>query len=282
VSILNRSRRLINGAMRPFGLEISRMPPADADSRPISQVMTDRLVADAEIAMRAVAEFFGGTAAATVTQDMVTDFVAQFYAANLQQGPGSSGFNTLMVLFVAARARAPSLILESGTFQGLGSWALRTACPEAQMHCFDLSYENLVYKDNSIHYHQHDWASSPLEFAIPQNALGFFDDHVSHGQRIVEAADLGLKWLVMDDNVPWNTLHRDGLPPTPTISMLLDPTLPAQDELVWVSAGQRMNYRKDEAFNAKVRGLIASYHFVPNLYDETGYQSTPIALVRLR
>jgi hypothetical protein len=149
------------------------------------------------------------------------------------------------------------------------------------MRCYDLTFAHLLYRAPSIQYYEHDWASGP-EFKPSPNSLCYFDDHVNQAQRIREAAERGIRWMVFDDNVSWHTLHRDGLPPIPTVDMVFDELLSDGARLDWVSASRAMHYTRDKAFDLKARSLIARYERVPNLHDATGYPSTPMALVELK
>ena len=56
----------------------------------------------------------------------------------------------------------------------------------------------------------------------------FFDDHVSHVQRINEANQLGIKHIIFDDNYSLEQINVDGWPPIPTVDMCFD------DEKVFV------------------------------------------------
>jgi hypothetical protein len=57
----------------------------------------------------------------------------------------------------------------------------------------------LEYRDNSIHYHEHDWADRPLNININKNHLCYFDDHISQAQRLNEAKRFGFNRIIFDD-----------------------------------------------------------------------------------
>jgi hypothetical protein len=281
LSIKGGVRRALNKVLNPLGFDLNRIPFSDRDSEPASKQMIERMVAGTLPTMRQIAEFFGGTAAAEAAEQNIREFFPLYFGLTLHQTPGSSGFNAALTLFTAARALKPDVIVESGTFEGFGSWALRAGWPDAETHCFDLDFKTLRYRDSAIHYHEHDWASVPLEFRTSDRSLGYFDDHVNQAQRILESAERGLKWLVFDDNVSWHTLHRDGLPPVPTVDMVCDDVLADGERLEWTSKKTRMTYTRNKALDLAVRRTIKRYQRVDNLHDQTGYPSTPMALVEL-
>jgi hypothetical protein len=281
LSIKNKARLAVNRALAPFGLQVSRSASPDRDSRPVSAAMTVEIAKRCTPAMQKVAAFFGGASDSDIVMQQIEQFFDLYGRFSLRQGYGSSGVAALLTLYVSGRAADPALVLESGVFQGFGSWALRAACPRAQMHCYDLTFQHLLYRDETIYYHEKDWTSGDPAFAPSRDSLAYFDDHVNQAQRISEAHERGIRWLIFDDNVSWFTLHRDGLPPIPTVDMVCDESLHDNAELEWMSAARPMRYRRNKAFDLEIRSKIARYERVDNLHNETGYPSTPMALVEL-
>lgn len=137
------------------------------------------------------------------------------------KGIGSSKYTNCFWEYAIAKSMNPQFIIESGTWKGQSSWVFRNACPKAEIHCFDISFNNLKWKDESIIYHEHDWWEIVWD-CPPRNTLVFFDDHISHEQRLVEAIDRGFKYFLFDDNVPTRDMERFKAPPTPTLSQLLE------------------------------------------------------------
>jgi hypothetical protein len=106
---------------------------------------------------------------------------------------------------------------------------------------------------------------------VPEVSLCYFDDHVNHGKRLLEAAERGFTRAIFDDNVPWHALHKDGLPPVPTIDMLFDTSLKDGETLEWVSAGRRLSYVQHAEFTDRARSVVASVERSPRLQQITGY-----------
>lgn len=259
-------RRVINSVLNLVGFQLNRVT---GDSFPISERMWQTGIEKASNAV-----FSGcpiGEADATLSTLHVRDFYSIINGCPIPRAEWGSGFNTLLVLFVVTRILRPSLIIESGTFSGTSAWVFRKACPDAQVHCFDITFDNLRYRDPAITYHSHDWAERPLSFRVVPNSFGFFDDHVNQAKRIVEAQERGIRSLVFDDNVPAHALFRDGLPPVPTVDMLFDDSLRDGEILEWVSVGRKFRYIHDAAFAAHARSLIRRAHKFPELIAATGY-----------
>lgn len=272
----------MNGVLRPLGFEV-RGIVQEGESRPLSQRMRQESQSHITKAIEACPPFFTGLNWAGHIAPLVAEFSELYESRPIRDRDGSCGYNTGVILFIAARLAAPSLILESGTYKGASSWIFRNACPKAEIHCFDLDFSKLVYRDSSIYYHEQDWAKEKLPFAVPADAFAFFDDHVNHAQRVLEAQERGFTRFIADDNVSKHTLHRDGLPPVPTIDMIYDDDLQDGDELEWLSEGRHLRYIHDHGLVTRARNAIIRVVKAPDLLEQTGYRPTTLTtFVELR
>lgn len=77
--------------------------------------------------------------AASRARQAVADFFALYPRRPVLDNSGGSGFNDSLWLFALARALRPELIVESGTHRGHSAWLFRQACPEAEIHSFDIA-----------------------------------------------------------------------------------------------------------------------------------------------
>jgi hypothetical protein len=114
-----------------------------------------------------------------------------------------------------------------------------------------------------------------------ENALCFFDDHISQAQRIEQAYSWGFTDLIFDDNWPAHALHRDGVAPFPTIDMVFDDDL-AEGELIEWKTHAPYRYKTCTADLMAVRAKIAFAQRFPDLLWETGYRAANLTYVRLR
>ena len=141
---------------------------------------------------------------------------------------GGSGYSRMKNLYDMCMRIRPEVIIESGTWKGNSSWVFRNACPDAKIYCYDIDFSNLKWRDKSIQYHEYDitnhtalWGNLDLS-----KTLIFFDDHVSHLERLYWANEHGFKHLLFDDNFSYEQCKHLKNPPTPTLKMLNDDTLP--------------------------------------------------------
>ncbi len=204
---------------------------------------------------------------------LVEEFFKIYAQKPVAHNAGGSGFHNCFWLFLAARVLNPAVIVESGVWKGQGSWILRQACPQAAMHCFDLSLKRLVYKDAAIHYHEMDWGRFSFSGLDPAKSLCFFDDHVNNAKRVREAYEKGFRTMIFDDNAPAHKLYGFGLPGMPTIDMLLDERCRPGDQIEWVWKGKKrsFHYKLEDEYSAKP--LIRQYEVFPDVSSVARYGS---------
>ena len=117
----------------------------------------------------------------------------------------------------------------------------------------------------------------------PAAGLAFFDDHVNQCRRVREAWERGFRLLAFDDNFPADQLYATGIPPVPTLAMLLDPDLVPGTELVWLRRGKRRTCTYTEDDTCGAAALIDRAIPLPDLAPATRYPpQSGLTLVRLR
>lgn len=271
-------RIVVNRVLNPLGFEFSRFR-FEGDSFPVTPSLIERQIRMVTEQAQQMGGLFSADGEAIA--DAVRNFYELFEKTPVRPSSGGCGFNAGLILFVAARLAKPRVIIESGTFKGFTAWVFRSACPEAEIHCFDITFAELTCKDPTIHYHEHDWMERDLGLARPEDALCFFDDHVSQARRVIEAHDRGFERLIFDDNLPVHALHRDGTPAVPTVDMMFDEQLADGETIEWVSFHRKWAYRHDASLATEVRRRIKRMVRAPALYDETGYAPANLTFVEL-
>lgn len=186
-----------------------------------------------------------------------------------------------MLLWTLARAIAPSLVVESGTFRGFTTWVLRQAAPQARQYAFDISFAERQRVEPGVIYHEQDWMNLPLDCPAQTPALIYFDDHVDQWRRIREAAARGFRYLVFDDSLPSTALHNDGWAAAPTVDMLFETDIADGEEIRWRTECGPFTYRYDAAQAAETRVLIRHHVRLPDLRFVFGFTPANLVLVEL-
>ena len=140
-----------------------------------------------------------------------------------KKGVGSSRYTNCFWLYAIVKELDLTLIVESGTWKGQSSWIMRQADGTVPIMCFDVSFDNLRWRDPSTHntfYGQYDWIKYTWTDMTHVNCIIFFDDHISQKQRLQEAYDRGFKQLIFDDNIPDIMVKIKKNPPSPTLQQL--------------------------------------------------------------
>ncbi len=195
----------------------------------------------------------------------VSEFFEIFPRRPVKDNKGGSGFNDGLWIFAFARALDPEVIVESGVHKGHSTWVLRQACPDAEIHSFDVDLSHLVYRDPKGSLDGRDWTEAALPRLDGRNGLIFFDDHIDQARRLREAFERGFRHLLFDDNLPVYNLYATGRPPVPTLEMIMDGRLEADTEIRWSRNGKTYRYVYREADARVVAPLIERYAVLPDL-----------------
>ena len=123
---------------------------------------------------------------------------------------GGTGFFHAFYLWFVVRQLQPLHVIESGAFEGLGTWIIRQAAPSAQIFVLTPAMPKLYVDRRAstryftgrhfLDFSKVDWECVGLNKA---RTLVFFDDHQSGYRRTLEAFARGFSHLMFDDNYPW-------------------------------------------------------------------------------
>jgi TDG/mug DNA glycosylase family protein len=214
--------------------------------------------------------------------DAVVDDFFQAYAERpVQNNEGGTKFADSFWLYALGRLIAPEMIVESGVHRGHSTWLLRAGNPRASMNCFDVSFRSVVWCDSAAAYHEDDWMTADI--TAHGKALCYFDDHINHAQRVIEAHARGFRTLLFDDDFPAHHLQATGHPPLPTLAMIFDETLEDGDAITWQRHGKEKSWTVDLAQHLAARDLIQAYAKTPDLGPLLRMRpQSGIAVVRLK
>ena len=235
--------------------------------------LQDRLIDElVSIAGSIFTDFIGDIAANEFDlRSEIERFMSLYCARKLKDNTGGSGFHNAFWLYLVARALIPNLIVESGVWKGHSSWLLRQACPNAAILGFDIDLSNLEHEGSDITFYEHDWSRHSFDAVDPDQSLLFFDCHVNHTQRIMEAHERGFKHMLFDDNAPAHKLYGYGKPPFPTANMLYTGGGLELDEISWCWYGENRIYQVNRTDALIARKLIKTHVVFPDVGGPTRY-----------
>jgi hypothetical protein len=242
------------------------------DDLMLSPELRERLVeAIAARLAPAIAQLPGPRGRLTALPAAIGEFFDLYGKRPVRDNAGGSGFNDSLCLYLLGRLLGPLRIVESGTWKGHSAWLFRRACPKAAIDSFDPDPDQLVHREADIGYHACDWTERVAPVDDPARALIFFDDHVSHARRIGEAHARGFRHVILDDNLSAATLYATGMPPVPSLRMIIDDDIEDGTTLTWLRNGKRREWTCRRSVLEEVQALIDRVIEMPDLSPLTRY-----------
>ena len=104
----------------------------------------------------------------------------------------------------------------------------------------------------------------------PENGLVFFDCHVNHAQRMLEAKAKGFKHILFDDNPPVHKIFSH-VPGIPTAAMLHYEQGIDSKEISWIWNGKEISRDIDPDQANQAKELIKIHHILPDVGGPTRY-----------
>ncbi len=96
----------------------------------------------------------------------------------------------------------PRYLIESGVYQGLGTWFFEKASPNTKIFCIDPDTQARKYTSPAASYHTTDFSKSDWSHLTPNDTLVFFDDHQNFADRLSQCVNFGFKKIICEDNYP--------------------------------------------------------------------------------
>lgn len=202
--------------------------------------------------------------------EIITDFFRIYTSRKLTDNTHGSGFHNSFWLYYLSRMIDPTLIVESGVWKGHSSWLMATACPEADQYGFDISLNKLEYPDLNAQMFEQDWQTFSFPSFDPERSLIFFDCHINHAQRLIEAKAKGFKHILFDDNPPLHKIFSH-VPGIPTAAMLHSGEGSDLTELSWVWNGKSYSEPIDPGQFHQAKELIKAHVTLPDVGGPTRY-----------
>jgi len=128
-----------------------------------------------------------------------------------------------------------------------------------------ISSKNIIFENN------HQTAQS-FNFPAfdPESSMIFFDCHINHAQRLIEAKAKGFKHILFDDNPPIHKIFSH-VPGIPTAAMLFENEGIDQMEISWVWNGQKITKPIDPEEARQAKQLIKQHYILPDVGGLTRY-----------
>ena len=197
---------------------------------------------------------------------------AFFFKKNsIKDNDGGISYNNSLTLFVFSSVVKADTVIESGVWKGFTTSIFDKTVSGKNKFCFDINFSKLIYKSKNAKYVNYD--IKEYDFKSKKNfsnCLAFFDDHISQYDRFIFCKERKIPFIVFDDDNDYFTIHGNGWPSIPTISMIQNP-YKINSNFTWKSRN-RIGVAKYKKINPSI---LNDYYYsrAPNLFSLTGYQS---------
>lgn len=203
-------------------------------------------------------------------QNEIKSFFSLYRKRKYTDNTSGSGFHNAFWLFLFCKMFHPELIVESGVWKAHTTWLFEQACPQAAVVGFDRNLSRVEYQNLSADLFEYDWGDHQFNSPNPEKSLVFFDCHVNHAQRILEAKEKGFKHLLFDDNPPVHKIFSD-IPGIPTASMLYHNQGLEEEEITWCWHDREVQRLIDPLQVQEAAKLIRIHKYFPDVGGPSRY-----------
>ena len=205
-------------------------------------------------------------------QNDISYYDILFSDSDISNLNGGMGYNNGLITYIVCKYIQPKTIIESGVWRGYTTYLLENASPKnTKMSCYDINLETIEYYSKNAEYFEMDISENNIKDHNNYD-LAFFDDHVSHYDRLHFCNNNNIKFVILDDDVSIYQVHSDGWPPIPSASMVFDYHNVCKD-FEWKINGIDA---KADIHNLNVEPIIDNYKYIPypDISMYTGYKDT--------
>ncbi len=284
---VNSTRRLIKRVLnRSLALLNLKLVGSKTDIRPEQScfiksneiiILRDKKIADSLV------EFFAKHKIKMNALDLIKSinlYDSFFKGSDISNLNGGMGYNNGLILFILCQYIQPRSIVESGVWRGYTTFLLdKASSSETKITSYDINLGLIEYKSEKAEYFEMD-VSENIDHGHKDCDLAFFDDHVSHFDRLLFCVDNDIKFVILDDDVSIYQAHSDGWPPIPSAAMIFEyDEMPKSFE--WV-----INNIEAEASidSLDITSIITNYVRIPfpDLAQYTGYRDTSYTTLMMK
>lgn len=135
----------------------------------------------------------------------IDEFLKLYEQRPIKNNEGGGLSVNMFELWYALKTLEPRYVIESGVFQGQGTWLIEKTLPYAKIICIEPAYGQILYKSKNAKYLTQDFLTLTNEHISKvqaKNTLVYFDDHQNAYTRLLHCHELGFKHILFDDNHP--------------------------------------------------------------------------------
>jgi hypothetical protein len=135
-----------------------------------------------------------------ISSEIFLNFLDIYQGRPIQENEFGMRSQGMFFLWYLIKEINPSLVIESGIHRGQSTWMIEQAAPLAKVIAIDPVLENRVYISERALYTTGDFSTLDIDNNLKKSTICFFDDHQNAFDRILQANEKGIKYLIFDDN----------------------------------------------------------------------------------
>ena len=108
-------------------------------------------------------------------------------------------FTHMFATYFILKKINPSFVIESGVFKGQSTWLIEKTLPNTKILSIDIDLSQREYISKKVTYSDKDFRYQDFS-NIPTDTLVFFDFHVNHYDRLIQAKFFNIKNIILEDN----------------------------------------------------------------------------------
>lgn len=214
-------------------------------------------------------------------KSLIKEYDKIYYNSPLKNNDGGMGYNNGLITYLIVRTINPKTIIESGVWRGFTTFLFHKATRiKTKIYSFDINLSNIEYRSKKSEYFEKD-IENEKNIDFSNFDLAFFDDHVSHYDRILFCIKNKIKFVILDDDVSSFGAFSDGWPPIPTANMIFN----------YNKISKHIRWKRNNSYayanisNIDIKYILKDYRLLnyPNISELTGYRNmSPTSLLILK
>ena len=212
---------------------------------------------------------------------LIKEYDKLFYNSTLKNNDGGMGYNNGLITYLIVRIIRPKKLIESGVWKGFTTFLFHKATHiKTKIYSFDINLNKVEYRSKKSKYFEKD-IENEKNVDFKNFDLAFFDDHVSHYERILFCIKNKIRFVILDDDVSSFGVFSDGWPPIPTASMIFN----------YNKISKHFKWKRNNSYayanisNIDNKYILKNYKLLnfPNISGITGYRNmSPTSLLILK
>ena len=137
-------------------------------------------------------------------RECLDEFYSLYQKRPIQDNSGGMKSAHMLNAWFMVKTLKPKFLIESGIFEGQGTWFFEKASPETQIISIDPLLAQRYYISDKVDYRTHDFLETDWSGIDKDNTFIFFDDHQNFFERFKHCCETGFKRLAWEDNYPYS------------------------------------------------------------------------------